>query len=108
MGAAAAAAGAAGAAGVGPVDGWSRASCRRCRTHPAAPLLLDPLHGLLLLLLPLPLLQEHDVLVRHGVQVRVIGDLSLAPPGVQAAAEAIMDATRHHDRAVLNLCFSYT
>ena len=53
-------------------------------------------------------LQEHDVLVRHGVQVRVIGDLSLAPPGVQAAAAAIMAATWHHDRAVLNLCFSYT
>ena len=69
-----------------------------------------PAHCLhcLLLPLPMPLLQEHDVLVRHGVQIRVIGDLSLAPPGVQAAAAAIMDATRHHDRAVLNLCFSYT
>ncbi|KAL4419506.1 hypothetical protein ABPG77_002292 [Micractinium sp. CCAP 211/92] len=54
------------------------------------------------------MLQEHDVLARHGVQVRVIGDLSLAPPAVQAAAAAVMAATAHHDRAVLNLCFSYS
>jgi undecaprenyl pyrophosphate synthase len=68
-----------------------------------------PAKSLYCLLLVLSLrAQEHDVLVRHGVQVRVIGDLSLAPPGVQAAAAAIMDATRHHGRAVLNLCFSYT
>lgn len=53
-------------------------------------------------------LQEFDVLVRHGVQVRVIGDLSLAPVAVQVAASRIMDATAHHSRAVLNLCFSYT
>ncbi|KAL4451804.1 hypothetical protein ABPG75_007466 [Micractinium tetrahymenae] len=54
------------------------------------------------------MLQECDVLTRHGVQVRVIGDLSLAPREVQAAAAAVMAATAHHDRAVLNLCFSYT
>lgn len=48
------------------------------------------------------------MLARHGVQVRVIGDLSLAPPAVQAAAAAVMAATAHHDRAVLNLCFSYS
>ncbi|KAL4853319.1 Dehydrodolichyl diphosphate synthase complex subunit [Chlorella vulgaris] len=54
------------------------------------------------------MLEEFDVLVRHGVQVRVIGDLSLAPVAVQVAASRIMDATAHHTRAVLNLCFSYT
>lgn len=54
------------------------------------------------------LAQECDVLARHGVQVRVIGDLSLAPAAVQAAAAAVMAATAHYDRAVLNLCFSYT
>lgn len=53
-------------------------------------------------------LQEHEVLAQHGVQVRVIGDLSLAPAAVQAAAQRIMAATAHHDQAVLNLCFSYT
>ncbi|EFN55960.1 hypothetical protein CHLNCDRAFT_10741, partial [Chlorella variabilis] len=54
------------------------------------------------------MLQEYDVLVRHGVQVRVVGDLSLAPAAVQVAATRIMEATAQHDRAVLNLCFSYT
>lgn len=53
-------------------------------------------------------LQDQDVLVRHGVQVRVIGDLSLAPASVQEAAAKVMDATRHHTKAVLNICFSYT
>lgn len=48
------------------------------------------------------------MLARHGVQVRVIGDLSLAPQAVQQAAAAVMSATAHHKRAVLNLCFSYT
>lgn len=48
------------------------------------------------------------MLARHGVQVRVIGNLSLAPAAVQAAAAAVMAATAHHNRAVLNLCFSYT
>lgn len=60
---------------------------------------------------PIPaawLRQECDVLARHGVQVRVIGNLSLAPAAVQAAAAAVMAATAHHNRAVLNLCFSYT
>jgi len=51
---------------------------------------------------------EQDVLSRHSVQVRVIGDLSLAPRGVINAAEAIMSATRHNTGAVLNICFSYT
>ena len=54
------------------------------------------------------MLAEQDVLRRHGVQVRVIGDLSLAPPGVRAAADRLMDATRHHSAAVLNICFAYT
>lgn len=48
------------------------------------------------------------MLEQHGVQVRVLGDLSLAPAAVQRAAARIEAATRHHGRAVLNLCFSYT
>ena len=48
------------------------------------------------------------MLEQHGVRVRVVGDLSLAPPGVRAAAAAVEAATAHHSRATLNLCFSYT
>lgn len=54
------------------------------------------------------MLQEFDVLERHGVQVRVTGDLSLAPLSVQQAADNITQATIHHTKAVLNICFSYT
>ena len=54
------------------------------------------------------MMQEHAVLERHGVQVRVIGDMTLAPPGVQAAAKKVMAATQHHSKAILNICFSYT
>lgn len=45
---------------------------------------------------------------RHGVQVRVIGDLSLLPGSVQAAAARCMTATEQHSGGVLNICFSYT
>ena len=54
------------------------------------------------------MMQEHAVLERHQVQVRVIGDLALAPPAVRAAAAKIMDSTKHHNKAILNICFSYT
>ena len=54
------------------------------------------------------MMQEHAILERNGVQVRVIGDLSLAPLGVQAAARKVMSATKHHRKAILNICFSYT
>ena len=45
--------------------------------------------------------------MRHGVRVRVVGDLSLLPEGVQAAAEVVMQATAHHSSGTLNICFSY-
>lgn len=54
-------------------------------------------------------LQEHGLAEREGVEMRVIGDLSLAPSSVQGAAARMMHATSqlHHRRAVLNICFSY-
>lgn len=54
------------------------------------------------------MLEEQDVLHRHSVQVRVIGDLTLAPVSVQRAAERIMSATWLNKGAILNICFSYT
>jgi ditrans,polycis-polyprenyl diphosphate synthase len=56
----------------------------------------------------LSIISERKVLKRHGVRVKIIGDLTLAPPSVQQAAAAAMQATAHHDRATLNICFSYT
>mmetsp|Transcript_19528 Transcript_19528/g.49294 ORF Transcript_19528/g.49294 Transcript_19528/m.49294 type:complete len:295 (-) Transcript_19528:354-1238(-) len=54
------------------------------------------------------ILQERDLVRRHGVQVRVIGELQLLPPKVQLAAARVMSATQSHTRGVLNICFSYT
>jgi ditrans,polycis-polyprenyl diphosphate synthase len=54
------------------------------------------------------MLQEHPLLEKYGVQVRVIGDLALAPIAVQKAAQRIMNATQGYTKAVLNICFSYT
>lgn len=51
--------------------------------------------------------QERDLVERHGVQVRVLGDLSLLPASVRAAAERAMESTRFHTRGILNICFSY-
>ncbi len=53
-------------------------------------------------------IEQTDVIYRHGVQVRVIGDLSLLPRPVQAAAARSMAATSQHTGGILNICFSYT
>ena len=53
-------------------------------------------------------MQERDLIDKHGVQVRVIGDLSLLPKHVRKVAAKVMDATRHNRRGVLNICFAYT
>ena len=45
---------------------------------------------------------------RHGVRVRVLGDLSRLPPEVHSAALGVMAATHHHTRGVLNICFAYS
>ena len=54
------------------------------------------------------MMQERQLVERHGVQIRVIGDLSLLPDGVHAAAMRCMAATSHHRGGVLNICFAYT
>lgn len=55
----------------------------------------------------LHMLQEVEVLERRGVRVRVLGDLSLAPPGVRQAARHVQAMTASHDRVTFNICFSY-
>ena len=52
--------------------------------------------------------QEHALVEQYGVQVRVIGDLTLLPTSVQTAAEKVMDATRTNTRTILNICLAYT
>lgn len=55
----------------------------------------------------LTILQE-DVVKRHGVRVRVLGDLSRLPPGVAHAARRAMQTTAHHSTCLLNICLAYT
>ena len=52
--------------------------------------------------------EEAPRLRREGVKVRVLGDLALAPKGVQEAARRVMEATAANDTCVLNVLFSYT
>ncbi|KAK9837473.1 hypothetical protein WJX81_004936 [Elliptochloris bilobata] len=54
------------------------------------------------------IITERGLVERHGVRVRVLGDLARLPPEVQAAAEAVIAATAHHTRGMLNICFAYS
>lgn len=51
---------------------------------------------------------QEAVVERHGVRVRVVGELSRLPPQVAAAAHSCMAATAHHRRCTLNICLAYT
>ncbi|MEW5303819.1 MAG: hypothetical protein WDW36_006474 [Sanguina aurantia] len=56
------------------------------------------------------LAQENGLAEREGVEMRIVGDLSLLPSAVQGAAARLMQNTASLKRchAVLNICFSYT
>jgi ditrans,polycis-polyprenyl diphosphate synthase len=56
----------------------------------------------------LELVNESAQLKREGIRVRVLGDLSLAPHGVQEAARIVMEETQGNERCTLNVLFSYT
>ncbi|TPX68249.1 hypothetical protein SpCBS45565_g03307 [Spizellomyces sp. 'palustris'] len=52
---------------------------------------------------------KHSTFVsKHSIRIRVLGDKSLLPPHVLEAARQAEAATRHHTRAVLNICCPYT
>ena len=46
--------------------------------------------------------------MKHGVCIRVLGDLGLLPRDVLEAVARAVNFTRVNDRAFLNVCFSYT
>eukprot|EP00123_Amoebidium_parasiticum_P012733 comp21541_c0_seq1/m.30005 comp21541_c0_seq1/g.30005 ORF comp21541_c0_seq1/g.30005 comp21541_c0_seq1/m.30005 type:complete len:348 (-) comp21541_c0_seq1:41-1084(-) len=54
------------------------------------------------------LLGKSELVHRHGVSIRILGDLSLLRPDVQAVLAKCMWDTRHNTKAILNVCFSYT
>eukprot|EP00899_Mesostigma_viride_P006260 jgi/Mesvir1/15635/Mv03240-RA.1 len=47
-------------------------------------------------------------LAQKGVRVRVVGDLSLAPLGLQRKAAQLMESSAGGTSLVVNICFSYT
>ncbi|XP_053562954.1 dehydrodolichyl diphosphate synthase complex subunit DHDDS [Bombina bombina] len=54
------------------------------------------------------LLEEKEKLQKHGVCIRVLGDLTLLPLDIQKLiAQAVME-TKNYSKCFLNVCFAYT
>ena len=49
-----------------------------------------------------------DVIMKHGVCIRVLGDLELLPKDVLESVARAVNFSRHNNKAFLNVCFSYT
>ncbi|XP_076445418.1 dehydrodolichyl diphosphate synthase complex subunit DHDDS-like [Babylonia areolata] len=54
------------------------------------------------------LMQEKDLIQKHGVCIRVIGNIGLLPADVQQHIAEAVNFSKHNDRAILNVCFAYT
>ncbi|KAK7108774.1 dehydrodolichyl diphosphate synthase complex subunit DHDDS-like [Littorina saxatilis] len=54
------------------------------------------------------LMQEKEMIEKHGVCVRVLGNLSLLPLDVQQLIADVVNYSKHNDKAILNVCFAYT
>ncbi|KAA0702635.1 Dehydrodolichyl diphosphate synthase complex subunit DHDDS [Triplophysa tibetana] len=54
------------------------------------------------------LLTEHENLEKHGVCVRVLGDLTLLPLDLQQLIANAVVSTKAHNKCFLNVCFAYT
>ncbi|XP_067093984.1 dehydrodolichyl diphosphate synthase complex subunit DHDDS [Osmerus mordax] len=56
----------------------------------------------------LKLLEEQENLEKHGVCIRVLGDLNMLPLDLQQAIARAVVSTRTHNKCFLNVCFAYT
>nr|XP_056702954.1 dehydrodolichyl diphosphate synthase complex subunit DHDDS [Euleptes europaea] len=54
------------------------------------------------------LLEEQDNLEKHGVCVRVLGDLTLLPLDIQKLIAKVVLTTKQYNKCFLNICFAYT
>nr|XP_046255408.1 dehydrodolichyl diphosphate synthase complex subunit DHDDS [Scatophagus argus]XP_046255409.1 dehydrodolichyl diphosphate synthase complex subunit DHDDS [Scatophagus argus]XP_046255410.1 dehydrodolichyl diphosphate synthase complex subunit DHDDS [Scatophagus argus]XP_046255411.1 dehydrodolichyl diphosphate synthase complex subunit DHDDS [Scatophagus argus]XP_046255412.1 dehydrodolichyl diphosphate synthase complex subunit DHDDS [Scatophagus argus] len=54
------------------------------------------------------LLEERDNLEKHGVCIRVLGDLNLLPLDLQQLIAKAVVSTKAHNKCFLNVCFAYT
>jgi len=54
------------------------------------------------------LLKEKDLINKHGVCVRILGDVSRLPPDLQSLLAEAVAVSANNTRAILNVCFAYT
>ncbi|NWI67523.1 DHDDS synthase, partial [Todus mexicanus] len=54
------------------------------------------------------LLEEQENLKKHGVCIRVLGDLPLLPVDIQELIAQAVQATKNYNKCFLNVCFAYT
>ncbi|XP_068997766.1 dehydrodolichyl diphosphate synthase complex subunit DHDDS isoform X2 [Embiotoca jacksoni] len=54
------------------------------------------------------LLEERDNLEKHGVCIRVLGDLNMLPLDLQQLIAKAVVTTSSHNKCFLNVCFAYT
>ncbi|KAL8619064.1 hypothetical protein ACOMHN_020762 [Nucella lapillus] len=54
------------------------------------------------------LMQDKDLIQKHGVCVRVLGSIALLPQDVQKHIAEVVNYSKNNDRAILNVCFAYT
>jgi ditrans,polycis-polyprenyl diphosphate synthase len=54
------------------------------------------------------LLSRFDIIEKHSVCVKVLGDFKLLPLELQKAFAKIINSTKHNNKVTLNVCFSYT
>lgn len=54
------------------------------------------------------LMEEQEKLQKHGVCIRVLGDLHLLPLDLQEKIAHAIQATKNYNKCFLNVCFAYT
>ncbi|XP_048206546.1 dehydrodolichyl diphosphate synthase complex subunit DHDDS isoform X2 [Perognathus longimembris pacificus] len=54
------------------------------------------------------LMEEQEKLQKHGVCIRVLGDLHLLPLDLQGLIAQAVQATKNYNKCFLNVCFAYT
>ncbi|KAL1776712.1 dehydrodolichyl diphosphate synthase complex subunit DHDDS isoform X1 [Sigmodon hispidus] len=54
------------------------------------------------------LMEEQEKLQKHGVCIRVLGDLHLLPLDLQEKIAHAVQATKNYNKCFLNVCFAYT
>lgn len=54
------------------------------------------------------LMDEKDLIDKHGLCFRVIGNISLLPKDIQQTLAKAVQMTKNNTKAILNVCFAYT